>query len=160
MAAHGGGGTSVRLTRTSGWYSGPRWSPDGTRLAFTDLGSGEILVINADGSGLNNVTRNSAYDRDPSWSPDGTRLAFVSSRESTTDAFRLDVFVADINGSNARHLTSLVDYSSSPVWSPDGRQIIFSAGASLYVMNADGSSLVRLTAPPAGSFDGAPAWKR
>ena len=156
------GGGAVRLTRTSGLYSGPRWSPDGTRIAFTDLGvgNGEIFIINADGSGLTNVTRNSAYDRDPSWSPDGARLAFISSRESATSLFRIDVFVANADGTNAKRLTSLPEYCDSPAWSPDGRYIMFSSGASLYVMNADGSSLVRLTTPPGNSVDRGPAWRR
>ncbi len=166
------GGEPVRLTRTEGSYGGPRWSPDGTRLVFSDggVGNGDVFIVNADGTGLTNVTRSSAYDADPSWSPDGARLAFVSDRDKTDATYRRDVFVVDIDGSNLRRLTRDLSggwsWSSGPAWSPDGRQIIFSLTATrenpggIYVMNTDGSSLVRLTTPPPNSWDGAPAWRR
>ena len=40
--------------------SEPSWSPDGTRIAFTR--SGEIYVMNSDGSNLTNLTNNPAGD--------------------------------------------------------------------------------------------------
>ena len=153
------GGEPVRLTETEGYYGGPRWSPDGTRLAFADGRLGDIFIVNADGSGLINVTRSSARDSDPSWSPDGVRLAFVSDRDDP-GTFVQEVFVVDVNGSNVRRLTSLDGYSWLPAWSPDGRLIVFSVGRAIHVMNADGSSLGQLTAPPLNSWDGAAAWIR
>ena len=123
---------------------------------FSDsrVGNGDVFIINADGSRLTNVTRSEAWDGAPSWSPDGMRLAFASDRTGTG----LQVFVVDVDGSNLRRLTS--QGGSGPVWSPDSRQIIFSWGASLYVMNADGSFLAQLTTPPLNSWDSAPAWRR
>ncbi len=158
------GGAPVRLTRTEGSYSRPRWSPDGTRLVFSAFLEGsdyhEIFIVNADGSGLTNLTRSSASGFEPSWSPDGARLTFVSTSDNSPGTFRLDVFVVDVDGSNVRRLTSLGVHSRGPAWSPDGRQIIFSSGGALYVMNADGSALARLTTPPLNSWDGAPVWRR
>jgi Tol biopolymer transport system component len=50
--------------------------------------------------------------------------------------------------------------NSYPFWSPDGGRIVFHSNRSgnrdLYVINADGSGLTRLTDNPAG--DGTPAW--
>ena len=166
-----GGGTPVRLTQTKA-NGAPRWSPDGARLAFSNwsVGSGDVFIVNADGSGLTNVTQSSASEYDPSWSPDGARLAFAS-RTPGTDQFA--VSVVDVDGSNVKRLASLIDYPSAPAWSPDGRQIIFSVvrlccarslpsllAPGLYVMNADGSSLDRLTTPPENSWDSAPVWRR
>jgi Tol biopolymer transport system component len=50
------------------------WSPDGSRLAF--WGPSQIFVINADGSGLQQIT-DEGVNRWPTWSPDGSRIAFV-----------------------------------------------------------------------------------
>jgi Tol biopolymer transport system component len=158
------GGAPVRVTRTSGWYGTPRWSPDGTRLAFTALdetaSNEDVFIVNSDGSGLTNVSRHASTDVNPSWSPDGSKLAFVSWRAGTNASPSNAVYIMDVDGGNVRRLTSGSDYVGSAVWSPDGRQIIFSAGASLFVMNADGSSQARLTRPPTNAWDGSPAWRR
>ena len=72
----------------------------------------------------------------------------------------VDIYVADIDGKNVERLTYMTDYSWYPAWSPDGRQIMFASGGALYVMNADGSSLGRLTYPPPRGSDGSPVWRR
>jgi Tol biopolymer transport system component len=61
---------------------GLSWSPDGSRLAFA-VGSGSsgpphgsIYLVDADGSGLQNVTAPGEASW-PVWSPDGSRLAFI-----------------------------------------------------------------------------------
>ena len=157
------GGEPVRLTRAEGYYDvgpSPRWSTDGARLAFASVVDGnnlEVFIVNADGSGLTNVTWNSAWDGPPSWSPDGTRLAFASTR-AASPANRGDVNVVEVDGTNVKRLTSIG--ADAPAWSPDGRQIIFDSDGKLHVMNADGSSVGRLTTPPRNSWDSAPVWRR
>ena len=82
-------GQSKRLGSDREAASGPRWSPDGKRVAFFGRGSESegagLMVANADGSnpiflaavtGTNHPLPSSG-DR-LAWSPDGTRLAFVS----------------------------------------------------------------------------------
>src|SRR5437868_5015135 len=56
----------------------PAWSPDGSRIAFTVIRSGDapsIYVMNPDGSNRTRLT-SSGYDYLPAWSPDGTKIAF------------------------------------------------------------------------------------
>ncbi len=36
---------------------------------------------------------------------------------------------------------------------------MFATPSGLYVVNADGSDLTRITTPPANAFDGAPTWR-
>jgi TolB protein len=47
----------------------PSFSPDGTKIAFTSLRSGnaEVYTMNLDGSGILQVTNNPASDGNPSW---------------------------------------------------------------------------------------------
>jgi TolB protein len=61
----------------------PSWSPDGERIAFAvnpteTTNVFDIYVMNANGSGIENVTSNALDERNPAWSPDGTKIAFAS----------------------------------------------------------------------------------
>ena len=60
----------------------PSWSADGTRIAFANKrgGSGGIMIVNADGSGLTRVTSD-VNDGEPTWSPDGTEARLHPRRD-------------------------------------------------------------------------------
>jgi dipeptidyl aminopeptidase/acylaminoacyl peptidase len=61
----------------------PRWSPDGTTIAFvsTRSGSPQVWTIRPDGSGLHQVTNVPEGVNGPAWSPDGKWFAFTSDTE-------------------------------------------------------------------------------
>lgn len=128
----------------------PTWSPDG-RLAF---GNGGLHVIDADGSGPNDLT-SVTFDQEPAWSPDGTKIAFISNRGGP-----YDVFVMSSDGTGITQLTHDQATEGRPAWSPDGTRIAFESDKSgnpqIYVMNADGAELVALT--DNAGFNGWPAW--
>jgi TolB protein len=143
----------------------PEWSPDGRKLAFVSErdGNAEIYVVNADGGEQENLTRQPSSDSHPRWSPDGRKLAFVSRRDGNSE-----IYVMNADGSGLRKLTRTPSDDRDPAWSPDGRAIAFvrqivpkkcvpragpfgCAGRTvtyLYVVNADGSGLRRLTKDP------------
>ncbi len=72
-----------------------------------------------------------------------------------------DIFVLDVNLRLAHNLTRFEGTDRRPIWSPSGQQIVFESWREgvrgVYVMNADGDYLHRLTADPeASEYD--PQW--
>ena len=137
----------------------PAWSRDGRTIVFVSWrdGNGEVYAMDADGSEPRNLTQDPAKDVRPAWSPDGRRIAFVSRRDGNSE-----VYVMNADGSGKRNLTRDRASDDYPTWSPDGRRIAFLRGRlysnnpgglgvhrfygyHLYVVNADGSGLRRLT---------------
>jgi dipeptidyl aminopeptidase/acylaminoacyl peptidase len=72
------GGEPVQLTSESGDEMGPRWSPDGTEIAFYG-GLGSIFVVPADGGTAARLTAGRGSGVAPLWSPDGLQIAFLPS---------------------------------------------------------------------------------
>jgi dipeptidyl aminopeptidase/acylaminoacyl peptidase len=71
-----------RLTSTRGGESGPDWSPDSRRIAFSAKREGDetsqIYVIDLGGGESMRVTNISTGARSPRWRPDGKALLFTS----------------------------------------------------------------------------------
>lgn len=152
--------------------SGGTWSPDGKHIAFTSKGdvTWEIFEIEVDSGRLRQLTHTidaKTSSQGPAWSPDGSRIAFDRSQGGN-----FDVYVMNADGSNVKQLTHDPADDARPAWSPDGRSIAFHstrdrpAGVApsntpfldIYVMQADGSNVRRLTANQ--YFDGHPDWSR
>lgn len=105
----------------------PRWSPDGSRIAFksTRAGTGkwQIYVMNADGSNVTRLTESAANDHDPAWMPDGRSVMISSDRESREDIYR--VWLSDRHVDRiTRHV---VGRAIMPNVSPDGRYLAYAA---------------------------------
>jgi dipeptidyl aminopeptidase/acylaminoacyl peptidase len=75
-------GTRRALVRNRKGLSSPRWSPDGTRLAFLAKDSRtkktQIFVMGMKGGRAKRATDNKQGVDDYSWSPDGKRIAFIA----------------------------------------------------------------------------------
>ena len=145
------GSGAKRLTEDSRVDNCLSWSPDGARITFGSRQGGnyDIYLMNADGSGVFRLTNHSASDACPSLSPDAARIAFSSYRDDN-----MEIYVTNIDGSGQTWLTDDPAADIAPSWSPDAQQIAFSSNRDgsdrdgdykIYVMNADGSSLFRLT---------------
>ena len=139
------GGGEIALTHQAGggiW--GPTWSPDGRKIAFSSdrSGSWQVYIINADGSGETQLTNFGKGNSAGSFSPDGSRIIFASGFLDGSS----DIAVMNVDGTGLGVLVHLNLFSyNDPHYSPDGSQIVLSRGPEIYLMNADGSGITRLT---------------
>lgn len=122
----------------------PVWSPDGTQIAYhryTPNGEGDIYVMNADGTGRQNVTNSSTGDWWPAWHPDGTKLAFHTIEAGSP----FYISTINVDGSGRQELLRGQQFFRNPSWSPDGSRLAFQCNINsgiweICLSNGDGSN--------------------
>ncbi len=149
----------------------PSWSPDGTRLAYSDAHcvynyydasfgcGGGVNIIDPETGRLTGVTGgNGAFS--PAWSPTDDAIAVVRCCDQLGAPGRLSLI--GLRGLPSVELTIPAALGiAHPVWSPDGQQLAFvcfvdQTSADLCTINRDGTGLARLTSDPFSKAD--PAW--
>jgi Tol biopolymer transport system component len=141
-----------------GTVSSPRWSPDGTRLAFVRLVDAErflfeLFLVDADGTDLRQLTSDSTGPMHSLvWAPDGSRIALVY--EPTSDDPEGGITERQIRVVPVEAGEPLTVYQHQMAgiggWSPDGtRSLVYPEGVwdggGIFVARADGSGVERLT---------------
>jgi TolB protein len=133
----------------SGYDFAPKYSPDGSRVAYTV--NRDIWVMDADGTDRTQVTTGGTANRDPDWSPDGKRISYAGMGTNG----RADIFVVPAKGGTATPVTTTGDHDErDPAFSPDGSRIAFTrtgcetpfgGGTCVYVASATGGGATNLT---------------
>jgi Tol biopolymer transport system component/DNA-binding winged helix-turn-helix (wHTH) protein len=107
----------------------PRFSPDGTQIAFVSNRSGNHEIWIAGGDCLDSRQLTSFRELgvgSPRWSPDGTRLVFDRQVDGQSE-----IFTIAVDGSGLQRLTSNPTTDFMPAWSADGRTIYFGSNRSV-----------------------------
>jgi Tol biopolymer transport system component len=180
------------LTSSSAAESEAAWSADGRHVVYlrqsaTGRANGALALeagvyVWSPGHGSKRIRScsDACSESDFAWSPDDRQIAFVVGNGWSSDN-AIEVMNAD--GSDVHTVCDheRCDYGlAKPMWSPDGRKIVFSIEGGLnsapfggsppspiWIANADGSALEKLTQPNCGTsnyrlgscaFDAAPTW--
>jgi dipeptidyl aminopeptidase/acylaminoacyl peptidase len=134
---------------------GPRFSPDGARVAYT---SGtltrfpEIRLLAADGSGDRRLAlRNGGSGL--AWTPDGKQIVYAELQVHRRFSIFGDLSVVSVESGRVHRLTHGVR-ALDPDVSPDGRTIVFARKmgdrSELFTIGRDGRGLAPLTASVPG----------
>jgi len=141
-----GGGSTRQLTNDSQPSSSPRWSPDGSKIAF--IREDQIWTMDASGGSLKQVTTISTGAGDPVWSPDGNWLAFASDvyPECKDDACNKQRATDAAQSKVKAHVAERLLYRHWKTWKDGQRTHVF-------VVSAEGGTARDLTP---GDYDAPP----
>uniref|UniRef100_A0A915C4G2 Uncharacterized protein n=2 Tax=Parascaris univalens TaxID=6257 RepID=A0A915C4G2_PARUN len=177
------GNVLERLTDTPGYDAEASISPDGSKIVFTSMRSGdpEIWIMDINGSNPVQLTHELGYDGGASFSPDGKKIVFRASRPKTeseiyvyqqllsynlVSPLNMEIFTMNIDGTNIRQLTHLGGSNWSPFYMNDNKRIIFTSNYanvgkcgvfSIYIIEEETKEIEQVTFNP-GGFDGFPVF--
>lgn len=179
--ANADGSSLKRLTNTPGYDAEATVSPDGKKIVFTSMRSGDldIYVMDINGKNVKRLTTELGYEGGAFFSPDGKQIVYRAYHPKTPEQIErykkllnenliepgiFEIWVMNADGTNKRQITNLGVASFAPFFAPDGRRIIFSTNYfatdprrrnfELAIINIDGTGLERITYNE--TFDGFP----
>lgn len=135
------GSNIQRLTQTDGYDAEAVYSPNGDKIIFTSVRSGdlELYLMNPDGTGIEQITHEPGYDggaffsRDGKWicwrasRPQGAELAEYRSllAEGLIRPRKLEIYVMNLKDRKPIQLTANSAANFAPYFHPDGKRVIF-----------------------------------
>jgi WD40 repeat protein len=153
------GSGQVQLSEPPLYPRNPHWSPDGSKILFTDNtqnGVDAIYIISSQGGNPKRVLADNGEPQSlADWSPDGTKIVYTVHPGFSfipRDESKIETRIVELATGKVNILPKSPHGFWAPLWSPDGRYI---AGHSI-----DHSELVIfdlkmgrwITLPPKGSF--------
>ena len=147
-----------QVTRHRNLVVSPRFSPDGTHLAYTSYHSGNQSLYVTDlrqSKTTRVISRRKGMNLAPAWSPAGDTMVVTLSFKGNPD-----LFLINRRGEILQQLTKQTGINVSPTFSPDGRHIVFVSDRSgkpqLYMMELASGNTQRLTFE--GVENAEPSW--
>lgn len=117
-------GEITQLTSGRGGKFNPRYSPDGSRIAYVlDTNGSEsyhLVIYDRKANTHTDLTPNITYSLQPNfcWSPDGSQLAFLSNEQGHFSAY-----IISTTGCNASLILDTGHPAWQVDWSPDGKHL-------------------------------------
>lgn len=164
------GNIRKQLTNSPGYDAEATISPNGDKIVFTSMRSGdlELYTMNLDGSDVKQVTNQLGYDGGAFFSPDGKKLIFRASRPQTDEEVQdyknlisqnlvtpvhMELYTCNVDGSDLKRITDLPNASWAPYFHPSGKKIIFASNYkatrglpfNLFMIDTDGKNLEQIT---------------
>jgi hypothetical protein len=139
--ADGRGERTLVAAQPGVWWSAPRWSPDGDRVAVSRQRTGglyDVVVMDTAGRVVRELTEDRALDMTPAWSPDGRYVLFSSDRTGIPN-----LYAYDLSAGRLLQVTNVLTGAFQPDVSPDGRWIAFAW------YRSDGYHIARIPCDPA-----------
>jgi dipeptidyl aminopeptidase/acylaminoacyl peptidase len=124
-----------RLTEGEFTTGDPRWSPDGTRIAYVtnptpkadDGDLTDIWILTVATGEKKKLVENAGPDQSPRWSPDGKWIAYTTA-DAAGGVKQSHLNVISVDGGTPRRLTTSFELDAgTPVWSRDAKTIYFSS---------------------------------
>ena len=118
------GGEASRLTTGVGNETSPKFSPDGTTVAFTGEydGNVDLYTVPASGGVPKRLTYHPGADGLAGWTPDGKQLLFASGRDSDSGRFAR-LFTMPVDGVSPTRVPLPMGWAGS--YSPDGAKLAY-----------------------------------
>jgi Tol biopolymer transport system component len=133
----------------------PKYSPDGTEIAFylVDANQDRWLMIRSAGAGIVDGAIPLQIDvtlDGIDWSPDAIHFVLADLHS---------LYILDSVTGRTTTIFTTPGQLHTPAWSPDGTQIAFAQGDRIKLINPDGTGLRTFTSTPRG-FSSLPDWSR
>lgn len=146
----GEGRVAVQITSDPAWDYHPRWSPDGSMIAFTSHrhGGPSLWIMPAEGGEAREIVAGVKGDFHISWSPDGSSIAFDADGPNGSP----DIWTISVRGGKPTRITTFPGGDAHPAWSADGSRIAFtsfrSGNSDVWTIAAAGGNAKQITRHP------------
>ncbi len=125
---------SITPLTTPGPVSGPKWSPNGAQIVFSEvIPPREVYLINANGTGLTSLSNDPlADDFGPVWHPSGNQIAWVKNG---------NILVYSLT-TNTQNLLTSSGNANSPAFSPNGLFLVYVENGDIWRLTWNGTQWV------------------